>query len=779
MNANISSRQRGAAVRLMVIAGASAWALAAAGPALAQASETGRAPETGSSSGGLDEIVVTAQKRAENLQSVPIAVSAMTGEGVERLQAVSLQGLQGAVPSIQIGTFSNTPNTAVFSIRGIGVIDPDPYAGNTVSIVVDGVPQYFSFGALLDLFDVDRVEVLRGPQGTLFGANTTGGVVNVITRQPTGEFGGRAEVTVGNWNRLDVKAAVDFPIVEDVLAGKLAVVHHGRDGWITNVVDGTDMGSRNLTAMRGYLKLTPSPDFEATFIGEYGRARDGSPVVVNGAVPGEALYVPAGSMVPGQVIPAYASPCLPAGSRCKAPKKYYSGSSGEPDVSNMDNYRATLTVNWNNTGLGDLTSITGYKHFKLFEATDQDGTALFLHANRRPTKGWQFSQELRTSVDLTDGINLLLGGAYMKTHYKLIQNYVIEFAAPGFRQLSFQDQDNWSGSLFAHTYIDLTDRLRLQAGIRYTHEKTEMEAGVSNFINLNGPAMYSGDTPLDGFVVNGRKSWDKVGWKVGLDYHATDDVLLYGYYARGFKSGGFVGRITLPQDIGPFGPETVDTFEGGIKAEWLDNRVRTNLSGFFTIYRDMQLAQIYFAPNEQGILVNGNTILNAAKSHIKGFEFETTIAPVDGLTLTGAATYLDAKYKDFDYTSIDTTGAPTVLDLSGYRLQNAPKWAGTAGATYKFPVASGTMTANVLYTYTGKKYNTSLLNTPRSTIQPTSYVNANLEWSPEGERWTIGLWGRNIFDNRYVASVYDAPGVFAIVNYAAPREYGATLKVNW
>ncbi|MFA7585485.1 MAG: TonB-dependent receptor [Novosphingobium sp.] len=747
--------------------------------AIALISSTAQAQETASDDrGGLQEIVVTAQKRAENLQSVPIAVSAVTGDSIEKLQAVNLQGLQGTVPSIQIGSFSNTPNSAVFTIRGIGVIDPDPYAGNTVSIVLDGVPQYFNMGALVDLFDVERVEILRGPQGTLFGANTTGGAVNVVTRQPTGEFGGRAEVTVGNWKRLDVKATVDFPIVEGILAGKVAAMHHGRDGWITNIIDGSDMGSVNNTQVRTYLKFTPNDDFRATLMGGYERSRNGAPIVVNGGVPGEARYVAPGTLLPGSLLPQYANPCPDITQRCKAPNKYYSANDGVPDMSDMDTYRLNLTMNWDNTPIGDITSITAYKHFKVTEFTDQNATAQIADATYRGTKAWQFSQELRTSADINDAINLQIGGNYMKTHYDQFQNFLIQFALPGFSQLTLQDQDNWSGSLFAHTYIKLTERLKLQAGARYTHEKTSMQAGVYNFLSSDGVAKFFGSTPLGGFTTKGSKSWDKVGWKVGLDYQATDDMLLYGYYARGFKSGGFVGRITLPQDIGPFNPETVDTFEAGIKADWFDNRLRTNLSAFYTNYRDMQVAQVYWVPNEQGVLVNGNTILNAGKAEIKGFEFETTIVPIDGLTLTGSIAYLDAKYKKFNLNEI-ILGEPTTRDLSGYHLQNAPKWAGAAGATYEFRAGSGKATVSINYNYTGKKYNTSLLNTPRATVQPTHYVNGNIEWSPESEKWSIGLWGRNLFDNRYISSVYDAPGVYGLVNYAPPREFGATFKYNF
>ena len=205
---------------------------------------------------GIQEIVVTAQKRAENLQNVPISVTAVTGDALAATQATSLQALQGSIPNVQIDNFANTPQSAVFTIRGIGVIEPDPYAGNTVSIVVDGVPQFFSMGALLDLYDVDRIEVLRGPQGTLFGANTTGGVINVVTAQPTGEFGGHIKAAYGNWNRFDVSGAIEIPLVEDTLSFKVAGIHTERDGWVTNVVDGSDMGSKNLNAVRAYLKFT-------------------------------------------------------------------------------------------------------------------------------------------------------------------------------------------------------------------------------------------------------------------------------------------------------------------------------------------------------------------------------------------------------------------------------------------------------------------------------------------------------------------------------------------
>lgn len=754
---------------VLALTGNSAYAQSATGSAEAPADEGPR----------LQEIVVTAQKRAENLQTVPISVTAVDSGTVEDLHALTIQGLQGKVPNVQIDNFSNTPNTAVFTIRGIGVIEPDPYAGNTVSIVVDGIPQYFSMGALVDLFDIDRIEVLRGPQGTLFGANTTGGVINIVTRQPTSELNGNAEATYGNYGRLDLKGAFGGALGSDALLGKIAVSHHELDGYTRNVVDGKMTGERDVTLARGYLKYAGAEHFDATLIGEYDRARNGAPIFINGSVAGEAVYLASGTLAPGATLPMYRSPCEPVGSRCHAPNKYQTGRQADtPNVSDMDTYRGTLTMNWTDTAIGDITSITGYKKFKLLEYTDQDGTPVFLADSRRYTKGWQLSEELRTAVDLTDSIKMIAGGFYMKTHYDHQQDYRIQFAAPGLIQSGLQDQDNYSISAFAQTYIDLTDKLRAQAGVRYTHEKTQMLASTVTSINLSGTSRFDG---VGNVLINsvappeGSKSWNNTGWKLGLDYQAMDDTLLYGYWSRGFKSGGFTGRLGLASDLGPYGPEKVDTFEAGLKADLFDRRVRLNISGFYTNYRNMQIASIYFTEDAQGTIVQGNSILNAAKAEIKGVEVEGTVLVADGLTLNGSLAYLDTKYKSFDYFD-NAIGA--FRDLSGYELQNAPKWSATAGARYEFMVAGAEVTANVSYSYVSSKFLTAISNTPRSEIQPTHLVDANVDVDLN-DHWTIEVWARNLLDNRYMASLYDAPGIEGLAAYAPPRMYGVTVKTKW
>ncbi|MFS0736069.1 TonB-dependent receptor [Sphingomonas sp. 1P06PA] len=750
-----------------------------------------------SSGGGLEDIVVTAQKRAENLQDVPISVTAVTGESISALKAVTLQGLNGTVPNIQLNNFSNTPNSAVISIRGIGVVEPDPYAGNTVSIVYDGVPQFFSMGALVDLYDIERVEVLRGPQGTLFGANTTGGVVNIVTAQPTGEFGGKVEATYGNYDRFDIAGAIDFALVPDTLAAKIVVSHSQRDGFFTNVVDGSDMGSRKTTIYRGYLKFTPTPDFDATLIGEYDRGRNGAPVFQIGASPAETGPTPnpndggattsfdAESLYLPPDVKGYPNPCPSRFQRCRSTGRLLSANNSVPDVSNLDTYRATLTMNLRNTPIGDITSITGYKHFRVFEFTDQDQGVQFLADTRRKTTGWQFSQELRTNADITDWLNLTAGAFYLKTHYTHRQDFRIAFAGP-VHQRNDQDQDNYSLSGFAQLYADVTDRLRLQAGIRYTYENTEMAASTVTRLAL-APGSFTFDCTecvvLGGPAPSAEKSWNNVGWKLGADYRVTEQALLYASWARGFKSGGFAGRIGIEQDIGPYEPEKVDTFELGVKTDLLDRRLRLNLGGFYTNYRDLQIAQIYFINDPvTGLPVQGNTILNAGKAEIKGFELEATALPIENLTLNGSLAYLDAKYKQFTYINPFTvspanpTGIPE--DLSGNPLQNSPKWSATAGFTFSLPIGEDKVQLRGLYSYVDSKFLSSINNSPRSRIQATNMVDANLDFiSAAG--WQIGVFGRNIFDKRYIQSVFDNFGYAGLVSYQNPREYGVSGRFEF
>jgi iron complex outermembrane receptor protein len=727
---------------------------------------------------GLEEIIVTAQKRDDSIQTVPIAITAISGDILDKRAVVNLESLQGLVPGAQIGQFANTPHGAVFNIRGMGAIEPDPYAGSAVMVTIDGVPQYFNMTSLVDLFDVERVEVLRGPQGTLFGANSTGGVVNIVTKAPSGEYNGKVQVTAGDWNRFDVKAAADLPINEK-LSLRLSGFHHGRDGFITNVYDGSDMGSIDVNSIRATLKYDAGNGFQATWRNEILRSKNGAPYIGMGAYPGEAEYVAPGTIAGPNAGVQYSGYCMPVGTPCKAPDEYYSANSSEPDMSDMNIDASTLEMIWDDTSLGTITSITSFKQFDLHEYTDQDGTVEFLASTDRRTDGDQITQEIRVNTQVSDNIDVVYGLYFSEDSYYHTQNFRAQFASPGFSQVTAQDQERTSQAIFAHSFIDLSDKLRLQVGGRYSKEETEMKVDVTHFISLDGIGRYFGDDRLSDFGIDfgtqAKDDWTDWSAKVGLDYQVSDNTLAYGHISRGYKSGGFVGRITIPEDIGPYDPEIVETIELGMKSDLLDNKLRLNINVFKNDYQDLQLALIYFTKNSLGFDVNGNSILNAADATTQGIEVEFFAAPSADLRINGAVTFLEAEYDDFPYTNADGS----VTNLAGYRLQNSPEITANFGFDYSWRTGNGEMTLSAIYKYNDEKFNTSLLNTPRSTIQETDLIDANIMWTPDSDDWSVNFWVKNLADERYVSSVFEAPGVLAIVNFLPPREYGISFDFNW
>lgn len=714
-------------------------------PALAQ--------DTSGNESGLEEIVVTAQKQAQSQQDVPISVTAVTGESLAAAQVNNVADLANSIPNVQINSFSNSPDSAVFTIRGVGVNDADPYVGTTVSVVVDGVVVGVNTAALLSLFDIDRVEVLRGPQGTLFGANTTGGVINVVTKQPTGELGGEFEAVYGNYNHIELNAALNFPITEN-LSGKVSVLHNSMDGYFRNYADNRRIGKRDITSLRGYLKYEGG-NYDATLIGEYGRSRNGSQTGILVAGPGDLFYVPG---------------------ETDHPFDFNRGLSyDQPDANDRDTYAVTLTQDLS-TGIGDWTSITSYRDYDNDLYSDDDATTRVLLQTHRRIKHHQFSQELRDLVDITDSTRLIVGGYYFRQHYTLDQQGKLDGFLPGLGQPQTQEQTNWSISGFAQLYQDITPDLRLQAGIRYSHEKTSAISTTANTLNPDGVATFD-DPLIPGSLItaSGKKAWNKFGWKVGLDYKVTPDVMLYGYYARGFKSGGFTGRIAVAEDIGPYNPEKLDTIEAGLKADLLDRHLRLNLAAFYNWYDDMQVVQNITYPSG----ANSASIANAGKAVTKGFELEVTAAPVHGLTLTGSLAYLGAMYKEYDTQVLEpSTGGLVPISYAGNRLMNSPKWNAAFGFNWQMALRNGTLTTTGQYTYTSAKF-TSYTNLPVERVGPVELVNASVNWGPDDAGWKIGVYGRNLFDEKYFNQKLSLAGIGTLASLGSPREYGVTFRYGF
>lgn len=731
-------RQSGAAVALtaVMVAPAAAFAQAAdVPPPPAEAEASGA-----QAGGGIEDIVVTAQKRTENLQDVPIAVSAIDGGAIERLHVNNLADVTGSIPNLIVAPIPNNTLTASYAIRGVGITEGDPFAGSSVAVVVDGVIQTTPTIGLVDLFDVERVEVLRGPQGTLFGANTTGGVINIVTRQPTGDFGVEGRVTIGNFDRIEGAAAINFPLL-DGLSGKVSILHKSRSGYYRNLVDpaGSSVGDQDLTLIRGYLRYE-NGNVDATLVVGYDRGRNGADPIVNLSIPGNVFYRP--------------SPTT--GIR-------YETASQVPDVFRFDQYMATLTVNLD-IGDVDLTSITGYSEYTNLRWTDYDGLPEFLLHGPRDAAANQFSQELRATVRPADGVEVLLGAFYLDKWYDVVLDSLLQGVTPGLRSRGTQSQDSRAISGFAQAYFSLTDTLQLQVGARVTYEQTDARAGVTQYIHPSGIAQLTGDDMISDVQASGSEDWTQFGGRIGLNYQPTDDITMYAYYARGFKSGGFNGRINVPEAIGPFGPETVDTIEVGFKSDWFDRRLRVNIAAFQNWYDDKQVPQIRFIGS-----IAASTIENAASVVTRGVEAEVVAVPIENFRITGTLGYLHARFEEF------VTGG---VDYSGRRIPRAPDWTASLGANYNTPLAGGELTVSALYSWKSEELS-NFTALPIERLPAAGLLSASIGWGPESGDWSVSLWSRNLTNERYIVNALATPPLFQYGSYSIPREVGIDFNFRF
>ena len=638
--------------------------------------------------------------------------------------------------------------------------------GPEVGTVIDGVVQGTNQRGLTDQFDVDRIEVLSGPQGTLFGANTTGGVVNIITRQPTGEFGVYGTVTLGNYNERDVEAAVNFPIIDGKLAGKVAVSHRERDGFYTNLYNGQNISQIDSTKVRGYLKWTPTSNFDVTLESEIDRLRPGTDVLHPISYPGQVLYRP---NTPVDFV-VYSD--VPNGNR-------------------NDYQSHTITANWA-SGIGQITSMTNYSQYNNSAAQDVDGIDCYCFAVFTRGHGLQVSQELRDVFHPTDNVEVLVGlfGLYWKDHADFITP--VGFASLTAFSRSITDEESKSVAGFVQTYWDITDKLRLQAGLRVSWDDVSLSrgnydydrpAGTSSSLgwgNLNGATLQP--LPLGNEPNAGEKAWVNLGGKIGLDYKIEENVMIYGYYARGFKSGGFNGRVTRKSDIGPFNPEYVNSFEAGVKSDLLDNRLRLNASIFLNKWQDMQVTQSVYRGNPP---VAASTILNAGRSTTRGVEVSAQAVPFDGFVISATGGYLDAVYDEF----LSGSGAvcpplPSYqppgcsIDYSGRRLMYAPKWNGSLTGTYTWEVMNGVASVSAQYTWTDSKWG-NYTQSISERLPAVGLVNLNASWEPEDSHWSIGAWVRNLTDKRYIADALDVPPLFTEGVLGAPRQFGFDFKFHY
>jgi iron complex outermembrane receptor protein len=837
-------------------------ATAMATPAMAQ--EQAAQAETQASSGGIAEIVVTAQKRSENVQDVPISISAFTAAALEERSVTSVASLSNISPNVTLdaGTpFSGSSSVLSAYIRGIGANDFAFNIDPGVGVYLDGVYLARSVGANQDLPDVERVEVLKGPQGTLFGRNTIGGAISIVTHDPGNTFRFKGSVTTGRFNLFSAKGTVDVPLANG-LSSSLSFSTTHRDGYLKRIafpgadqyfIDpitsfkaagyanqglGTEGGDNNYN-LRGklryddggsirivlsgdYTKVDTSQiankvitTFAPVFAGTYNCAIAGNPTQTVGGVtgpcdsfiggpPAGALFANRGGLNSVVDLPslygvnADANPNnnrLPYDNRFVTNNIDTSYANGN-NFSKLKTYGGSATIEFDLSDTASIKSITAYRELHWKTGMDLDGSPLnFLHTSFEMNQK-QFSQELQLTGTAADKkLNYVLGAYYFKESGNL-HDYVT--FAEGLLQVDGpNDLATRNYAFYGQVDYKFTDQFAITVGGRYTHENKEFEGFQSDNNGLNYKlAQFFGDpncaslTPIsnqcridNGFPNPGqplryyiagvqKKVFNNFSPKVGLQYHPTDDVMLYGSWSKGYKTGGWTTRLSNPLPTAPgFGPEKATTYEVGFKSQFLDRRLQINAAAFLTEYKGIQLNF------QQGI---SPTIQNAGDARIKGFELEVTAAPTNGLTLNASVGYTDAYY-----TNVLTPAqvAPSPLQagvFAGTSLPKTPKWKANFSPRYEADLGShGKLVFLGDVTVTSSMKNdtegTFLLDRPSTTV-----VNASVTYREPNDHWDLTVGGTNLTNERYLTTGQaQLAGGQIYGTYSRPSEWYARLGVKF
>ena len=701
--------------------------------------------ETPSSSGTsakpteLEEIVVTAQKRTENLQDVPIAISAFGQAQLEDSGNLNLTDVSLVAPNVILQRTGLLLNTGNFSIRGISFGDGSINTDAKTGVVMDGVVLGRNSGVLMDSFDIDRVEVLRGPQGTLFGRNNLAGTISMITTRPTGEFGGRFKATIGQDGRQVFRAAINTPkFADEKLRAKLSYIKNSYEGHEKNAFNGKEMGRLHSYGWRFTLVAEPTDKIDITVIADRARERIDGPAVTNFTQDPKGVGLDGNVHVVFQDVDGY---------------------------SHLHTTGWTVEANWD-VGPGVLTALGGWRKLDYETFSDFDarvGTSppppVTFHIGRDATQR-QGSFELRFASSHSELFDYVLGAYYFKEvgDQKNLRSATLSIRDAGLLSDNGQDTESWA--LFGQTEIHVTDALTLVAGGRYTRDAREFR--------LDGLVLRDG-TPVPATSPTDR--WKNSTWKLGANYRAWEDTLLYASVSTGYKGGGYNSRATIAANIGPYDDEEVTSYEIGAKSTLLDNRLRVNVAGFYTDYEDVVGGIRRPGGNPTG---TENISQNLGDVEIKGVELEILAAVLDQLTLTANVGWLDAEWDDF---SQDLNNNGIVTDNSFLDLPNAPDLTMFYAADYVLPLAWGSLSLHLDARY-NDRYNTWGTSNADVFYRPKTWIsNASLTFMDVEERYSLSVYGRNLSDKEVIVSALSILGAKAF--YEPPRQFGVELDVKF
>ena len=729
-----------------------------AGPVAAEAT-----PAASPGSDGLDDIVVTAERRESNLQDTPISISAVTAAALQAQGIRTVSDLAATVPNLTSTTGPQGSADANFFIRGVGQFDFIATNDPGVGVYVDGVYLGRTVGALLDSSDIARVEVLRGPQGTLFGRNTLGGAISIVSKTPQlGELSGTVGITGGSRSRIDADASINVPLGEHA-AFRFGAFERYQDGFATRDYDGAKFGKTKRYGGRAQLLVKPTDRLSITLSADYSNDKSNpAPSVLLAAVP--APFFPPDIF-----------------SQIQNPNRFYHVNESNSTGSRNEIYGFSGTVAYELNDALTLKSITAYRHLDALSTSDPDGTLYRLYDQYSPTKQHQFSEELQlTGSAFDERLSFVLGGYYFRE--KVDQTLFLCFApitptptayfnpCNTWNQGNRQTTESIAG--FGQARFKVTERFSITAGGRYTSETKD---DISNqAFDFRPAGIFTGEAVIPGFVqpivtdLRGHLKFTKFTPKLGAEYKTEGGTLIYANYAKGFRSGGFNGRLIAPQPTIPtYAPDTNDAFEIGLKAEAFDRRLRFNIDGFYSRYKGIQ--QTISVPVRQF------QVANAGNANLYGFEAEVTAVPVPELRINAGLGYTHSKFVDVP-ASAEQSGT-----INGNSLPFSPRWTFDIGAEYKIALGERFKAIpRIDYRYQSRTFFTAL-NLPLEQQGGYGLLSARLTLAEAHDRYSLAVFGENLTDKQYYTFGQNALGAQGVAyNYLGrPREFGVTGRFNF
>ncbi len=806
-NTRIRSTLLRTALPVALLAGLSSYAQLAyaAAPAPAKA-------EQGNTVG---EVVVTAQFREQGLQKTPIAITAVNAKMLEQRNQTDIAAVAGQAPNVTL-----QPSGAAFGssmvafIRGVGQTDFNLALEPGVGIYVDDVDFAAVTGSMLDLLDLDRVEVLRGPQGTLAGKNSIGGAIKLYSKKPNGEGGGYVEGTYGSLNRIDARGAADFTVVPDKMFVRASFASKHHDGYVTRVdyacthpgsnipthavgdgcVLGHD-GSQAFDAARIALRWLPTEKIEvnlsADATNDQSSVQANTLLATNPAGLGPLTYIDGLNGAPvtfgPQFIPwgpnsqdtnkATNNPYMSYATFSQNAKSFVFGADpwagwSVPPINHLKSWGLSSDINWKLTDSITITSITAYRRLSNQFAEQTDASPIGVQLLLQKNTFRQLSQEFRLNGSVGKLIDYTVGGFYMHTNGGL--NARVGLPWVGFDFIHGPDSTpSTTKAVFGNAEVHVTDKFNVVGGLRYSDDVKDYAYFRHNADGtLINPAGYNGLVAADNGLT-GHYAGTRLDYRIDADYHFTSNVMGYVETSTGYKGGGVDPRPFVPTQAVSFSPETLTAYEVGLKTNLFDHHMRLNMSAFYNNYNNIQLT-LNSCPAQSG----GNAAIpcalpaNIGSAHVKGLEAEAEIHPVAGLEIDGSASYLN-----FKYTNILNAAA------SGVTLAMAtpytPKWKWSFGVQYEMSMGnSGSLTPRVDATYQSSIF-TGPINDPLyNKINGYTVFNGRLTWrAPEGG-WQTSLNVSNLTNKLYYLTLFDghAGGGYTSGQPAMPREWSVTVK---